>query len=261
MHTFDTRGSVTQHWLRTRRSGVRVPPGAPLTSFGNLLASSGNLLNSFRYTGREFDPETSLYYYRARYYDPQAGRFISEDPLRFGASVNFYPYALGNPVIYVDPDGMDVTITIGNRTYSPSGNSVAGTISVTSDQTSLSFSGATLENSQAGDDGRKLPVPAGTFPAFVRTDHNPNRIELKNVPGYNNIQIHNGSYPLNFKGCFGAGTKPSPDFLGGSQDAMNQINKIIDADGTGRITVIVNPIQNGRPQNPICSPKPATSCR
>jgi RHS repeat-associated protein len=48
-------------------------------SFGNLVASSGNLVNSFRYTGREFDAETSLYYYRARYYDPTTGRFVKED--------------------------------------------------------------------------------------------------------------------------------------------------------------------------------------
>src|SRR5271167_839163 len=39
-------------------------------SFGNLTASSGSLTNPFQYTGRESDPETGLYYYRARYYDP-----------------------------------------------------------------------------------------------------------------------------------------------------------------------------------------------
>ncbi len=38
-------------------------------SFGNTVATSGSLVNSFQYTGREFDAETSLYYYRARYYD------------------------------------------------------------------------------------------------------------------------------------------------------------------------------------------------
>lgn len=43
-------------------------------SFGNQMASSGSLTNSFRYTGREFDSETSLYYYRARYYDSGTGR-------------------------------------------------------------------------------------------------------------------------------------------------------------------------------------------
>src|SRR5439155_8590920 len=50
-------------------------------SFGRQTASSGSLTNPFQYTGRESDPETGLYYYRARYYDPVAGRFLSEDPL------------------------------------------------------------------------------------------------------------------------------------------------------------------------------------
>ncbi|HET6932216.1 MAG TPA: RHS repeat-associated core domain-containing protein, partial [Candidatus Acidoferrum sp.] len=38
-------------------------------SFGNIVATSGSIVNNFRYTGREWDTETSLYYYRARYYD------------------------------------------------------------------------------------------------------------------------------------------------------------------------------------------------
>jgi RHS repeat-associated protein len=49
-------------------------------SFGNLTTSTGTLTNFFQYTAREFDAETSLYYYRARYYDPTIGRFVSEDP-------------------------------------------------------------------------------------------------------------------------------------------------------------------------------------
>jgi uncharacterized protein RhaS with RHS repeats len=38
-------------------------------------------VNPFQYTGRDNDSETGLYYYRARYFDPRVGRFISEDPL------------------------------------------------------------------------------------------------------------------------------------------------------------------------------------
>lgn len=41
-------------------------------------ASSGN---PFRYTGRRLDPETGLYYYRARYYSPTLGRFLQTDPI------------------------------------------------------------------------------------------------------------------------------------------------------------------------------------
>src|SRR5467141_256452 len=52
-------------------------------SFGKLTNSTGSLTNPFRYTARESDTETGLYYYRARYYDPQVGRFATEDPARF----------------------------------------------------------------------------------------------------------------------------------------------------------------------------------
>jgi RHS repeat-associated protein len=74
-------------------------------SFGNLTTSTGSLTNSFRYTGREFDTETSLYYYRARYYDSATGRFISEDPGRY-TPVNFYSYVGGDPIFWNDPLGL-----------------------------------------------------------------------------------------------------------------------------------------------------------
>ncbi|MFT7224462.1 MAG: RHS repeat-associated protein [Cellvibrionaceae bacterium] len=71
--------------------------GAPQT-----LPGTGNDL---LYTGREYDQSTGLYYYRARYYDPELGRFISEDPLGFAAGINFYAYVNNNPVNYNDPSG------------------------------------------------------------------------------------------------------------------------------------------------------------
>jgi RHS repeat-associated protein len=57
------------------------------------------------YTGRESDSETSLYYYRARYYDPRLGRFISEDPARDG--LNLYGYVGNSPVSFSDPLGLE----------------------------------------------------------------------------------------------------------------------------------------------------------
>jgi RHS repeat-associated protein len=76
-------------------------------SFGRLSASTGGtLLNPLQFTGREFDSETGLYNYRVRYYDPQAGRFISEDPVRFKSGGNFYRYVVNNPVLLTDPFGL-----------------------------------------------------------------------------------------------------------------------------------------------------------
>jgi RHS repeat-associated protein len=75
-------------------------------SFGKLTASTGMLTNPFKYTGREFDSETGIYYYRARYYDPGTGKFVSEDPLRFEIGINFYPYVQNDPVGHIDPSGL-----------------------------------------------------------------------------------------------------------------------------------------------------------
>ena len=58
-----------------------------------------------QFTGRENDGPTGLYYYRARYYSPQLGRFLSEDPLGLGGGSNFYAYVGGNPVSLNDPTG------------------------------------------------------------------------------------------------------------------------------------------------------------
>jgi hypothetical protein len=48
-----------------------------------------------------------LSYYRARYYEPTAGRFISEDPIGFRAGVDFYEYVLNNPVRFADSLGLE----------------------------------------------------------------------------------------------------------------------------------------------------------
>ena len=75
-------------------------------SYGKLTASSGTVANPFQYTGREFDTETGLYYYRGRYYDQGLGRFLSEDPIAFASDdFNFYSYGGNDPVDWVDPSG------------------------------------------------------------------------------------------------------------------------------------------------------------
>src|SRR5947207_1013822 len=75
-------------------------------SFGRLFSSSGPASNPYGFTGRELDSETGLQYYRARYYDPAIGRFLSEDPIRFQAGMNFYAYVGNSPLNAIDPSGM-----------------------------------------------------------------------------------------------------------------------------------------------------------
>jgi RHS repeat-associated protein len=72
--------------------------------YGNPIAAATQ--SGYAFTGREWDAETGLYYYRARYYDPKIGRFLSEDPIGFGGGVNFYAYVLNNPTNNTDPFGL-----------------------------------------------------------------------------------------------------------------------------------------------------------
>ena len=72
-------------------------------AYGKVFDQAGTVEQPYTYTGREFDSESGLYYYRARYYDPNSGRFLQKDPI---LSVNLYPYVVGNPVNLLDPLGL-----------------------------------------------------------------------------------------------------------------------------------------------------------
>jgi RHS repeat-associated protein len=75
-------------------------------SFRNLKQGLGPIDQPYTYTGKEWDSETGLYYYRARYYDPSSGRFISRDPIGFNGGINQYAYVRNNPLKYIDPRGL-----------------------------------------------------------------------------------------------------------------------------------------------------------
>ena len=81
-------------------------------AYGNILESPGTVEQPYTYTGRELDAESGLYYYRARYYDAQIGKFTQRDPIGRVGGNNYYEYALGNPTLHFDPFGLKAQIVI-----------------------------------------------------------------------------------------------------------------------------------------------------
>ncbi len=73
--------------------------------WGKITSETETVDNSIKYAGEYYDEETGLIYLRNRYYDPSIGRFISEDPAR--DELNWYAYCGNNPVMFVDPWGLD----------------------------------------------------------------------------------------------------------------------------------------------------------
>jgi len=82
------------------------PYGNPsiFDSLGSPLTTSA-IGNRYMYTGREWDEESSIYYYRARMYDPAMGRFLQRDPVGYQDSLNLYQYAGNSPTNAFDPMG------------------------------------------------------------------------------------------------------------------------------------------------------------
>ena len=79
---------------------------SPLFPWGQEPADTGFFIVRYRMGQQEYDHETALYHMGARYYDPQLGRWLSEDPAGIAGGLNLYAYAGNDPVNGRDPSGM-----------------------------------------------------------------------------------------------------------------------------------------------------------
>jgi RHS repeat-associated protein len=112
-----TRFGVESFYLKDGHSGVRILTNASgnvtdaynYDSYGNLESQTGSSDNTYLYQGEQTDNLLSFQYLRARYYDPNTGRFISTDPvegsLTSPVSLHRYLYGNDNPISYRDPSG------------------------------------------------------------------------------------------------------------------------------------------------------------
>jgi RHS repeat-associated protein len=136
-------------------------------SFGRVVSQTDASVEfRYGYTGREQDAETGLDYYRARYYDPTVGEFISEDPIGFNAGdTNLYRYVGNSPTNWIDPSG--------NQATAPARIPPQPARNVTPRSTGTGFGGSTLRT--------RTPNGSGIF---VRPSFNPLYIPSNRPIGY-----------------------------------------------------------------------------
>ncbi len=112
-YDYDTQGNLqSKSWFYTNHQGSVIATADTTGSVDQIYTYSpfgrpgqqGTSL--FRYTGQVWDEETQLAYYKARYYSPERGRFLSTDPAGFIDSLNLYGYVVNDPVNFIDPSGL-----------------------------------------------------------------------------------------------------------------------------------------------------------
>ena len=191
--------------------------------FGNLIGSDSTESTKYLFTGQEYDNESDLYYYNARYYNPVIGRFISRDPVlgRDGDSLsrNGYIYVKNNPLKYVDPSGEEEETMLQGF---GAGNAALNKVKFTAPGTDYVWS--------------TNPPPSykakSTSIIQLYKEANPNSV-LRLDHGYN-VKTGDVNYHWNQKGTFKdfgivdhtvAG--PSVEAIGGAAKALKSANKIL----------------------------------
>lgn len=146
-------------------------------AYGNIIKSETmkddkdntlQTLNPYRFTGREFDTD-DLYYYRARYYDPTLGRFITPDPIGFmGGDMNLHRYVGNDPVNFVDWSGFVGTSPHG--TQNPSQKALTKRVPKTAVKTPTASQGGGSASSTGNGckvSGKKIKLEPKKYLYFV----------------------------------------------------------------------------------------------
>jgi RHS repeat-associated protein len=209
-----------------------------------LVGAQETITNPFTYVGRfgVMAESHGLYYMRARYYDPEVGRFINKDPIGYAGGMNLFGYVGGNPVNFIDPWGL-FTIVVsdpGGR----NGPTYGATITVTSDSgQTVTVAGSSWPNPNNPSPG----VASGTYDAiYSPTGHHgisPGvRLENGNAiptlgpnPAQNNQPFATG---INMHAAFSPTCRGSAGCITIDPDQASLVWGILQPGETGTITIV-----------------------
>ena len=172
MALVDSTGKIAQRYVYSAYGKTKVLKTHEGAAF---------IKNPYAYTSRELDEETGDYYYRARYYNPSTGRFLSEDPIGFrGGDTNLYRYVKNNPIRYTDPSGTNPWAVVGEillgifgLDYDDAATGNAGGCPLNGNENREIDQMTKEENLKRLLNGKELP-PVNVTPGDLITPINPN---------------------------------------------------------------------------------------
>ncbi len=184
----DERGSV----VRVQRADGSTLAVNSYDEYGN--PASGNQ-GRFGYTGQTWLPELGLWYYKARMYSPQLGRFMQTDPIGYGDGLNWHNYAGSDPVNFSDPSGNWIVVVadLGGGGGSSGGYGGLGLVS------GAQFSSPGMSRNQNDGDpdntvtvtAKRQPKPAsGTLPPITVATSTKPTPENGDLPGTVTVYAH-----------------------------------------------------------------------
>jgi len=131
----DAAGGAVERYAYDAYGQPDISDGAGLPVPGNSWGVPHSAIgNPYMFTGRQFDEERGLYFYRARFHDPRLGRFLQRDPLDPQDGLNLYEYAASRPGFFADPTGLEVTCVTPISLELTVGGGVAVTVQYCEDE-------------------------------------------------------------------------------------------------------------------------------
>jgi len=163
-------------------------------------------------------------YYRARYYDPQAGRFTSEDPIDFDGGINFYSYVGNNSLNQFDPTGLVICI-YRSAFHTLVCISDDGSQTFVTNQVRSGYGPECMNNPSCEAQRNRGPIPVDPWYSLGQvgatpTPHNPPRVPIGRQPGRGgtpygrgSLQLHPGGGLLSSQGCLALSPSEYQRFL------------------------------------------------
>jgi RHS repeat-associated protein len=204
---------------------------ASYEAYGKLVHENGTVSFKASFTGKQVDEDTGLYYFNARWYDAELGRFVTEDPARDGT--NWYEYCRNNPLIYLDPSGLSTTRDDYAYQLRTEGK--------TAEADAMERTAAEANNGYIQSSGPGSSNTSSQQKSEAKENHSPSEAELSSNRGteisQNDLSMsYFGTKSIDFHGVYYNG-----DFLGYGADAEERKEKLMNAPSfTESISMYIN---------------------